>query len=165
MKHYIFAFLLFISCVCSQRTLAQEEQLPDMPLFADSIGSKARYAATIEMGKGYVSGIFVLAVDDEGKGYKGVLFNEFGITAMELTYGGPGTKVKFQHVIKMLDKWYIKRVLRKDMAHVIDHIFNGFSTYQDEKYHITYKFVKLEDCDDLQLQKKQLIEDNNGIEE
>lgn len=165
MKRCIFAFLLCILCACSQKALAQEEQLPDMPLFADSIGSKARYAATIEMGKGYVSGIFVLAVDDEGEGYKGVLFNEFGITAMELTYGGPGTKGKLLHVIKMLDKWYIKRVLRRDMAHVIDNIFNGFSTYRDEKYHITYKFVKLDDCDDSQLQENKLIEDNNETEE
>ena len=165
MIRYIFAFLLCLLCACSQRGLAQEKQLLDMPLFADSIGSKARYAATIEMGKGYVSGVFVLAVDDDGKGYKGVLFNEFGITAMELTYGGPGTKVKLLHVIKMLDKWYIKRVLRKDMAQVIDNILNGVSTYRDEKYHITYKFVKLDDCDDSQLQENKIIEDNDGTEE
>lgn len=145
MKRYLFIILLGLSFLSSLGVHAQEETLSDMPLFADSIGSRAKYAATIEMGKGYVSGIFVLAVDDEGKGYRGVLFNEFGITALELTYGGPGTKVKLTHVIKMLNKWYIKRVLRKDMAHVIDNIFNGISTYRDEKYHITYKFNKLDE--------------------
>lgn len=144
MKRSLFIILLGLSLFSSLRVKAQEEVLPDMPLFADSIGSREKYAATIEMGKGYVSGIFVLAVDDQGKGYRGVLFNEFGLTAFELTYGGPGTKVKLTHVMKMLNKWYIKRVLRKDMAHVIDHIFNGISTYRNEKHHITYKFVKLD---------------------
>lgn len=126
------------------------------------MAQKSKYAATIEMKKGYISGICFLA--EEGDTIKGSLFNEFGISAFDFTYRRSTHQVKLENVIQMLNKWYIKRVLRKDMAHVIDNIFNGISTYQDEKYHITYKFTKLDDCDDSQ-QPTDSIDENNETEE
>lgn len=118
---------------------AQGEQRP----FVDSIGCKQKYAATIEMKKGYLSGICILAVEDDC--FRASLFNEFGISALDFTYLQAKRKVKLQHVIKMLDKWYIRKVLKRDLAHVVDNLLEGIPTYVDEKYHIKYQFTLLND--------------------
>ena len=72
--------------------------------------------------------------------YHGVLFNEFGITALEFTYQPQTKKVELIEVIAMLDKWYIRRVLKIDLQHVMENLLKGNPTYKDEKYHISYKF-------------------------
>lgn len=118
---------------------AQQERL-----FPDSAGSKVRYNATIEMAKGYVSGVCVM-VNDEGI-IKGSLFNEFGISAIDFTYQPDTKKVKLLSVIKMLNKWYIKKVLRKDLVQVMENLSQGISSYHDKKYKIDYNFTVLKDA-------------------
>lgn len=114
------------------------------------------------MKKGYISGICFLS--EEGDTIKGSFFNEFGISAFDFTYLRSRQKVKLENVIKMLNKWYIKRVLRKDMVHVLDNLQRGISSYSNEKYHITYKFTKLDDCDDSQ-QPNNSKDENDETEE
>lgn len=114
--------------------------------FPDSIGQKVRYAATIEMKKGYMSGICIM-VNDEGL-IKGSLFNEFGISALDFTYQPETRKIKLLSVIKMLNKWYIKRVLRKDLAQVMENLRQGKGEYRDERFKIDYKFSLLTENND-----------------
>lgn len=128
---------------CSLPLLAQQAS-PDQEAYVDSVGSKMKYAARIEMPKGYISGICVLMTEDGV--IKGSMFNEFGISSMDFAYHRGEKKVKFVNVIKMLDKWYVRRVLGRDMAHVINNLLNGISTYRNEKYKIDYKFTILEDA-------------------
>lgn len=113
-------------------------------LFPDSIGSRVRYDATIEMQKGYASGICVLVHDVSG--VKGCLFNEFGISVISFTYFPDLDKVKIDSVIKMFDKWYIKRVLRTDLLCLMKNLQHGVSCYRNEKYKIDYKFSLLKDA-------------------
>ena len=40
----------------------------------------------------------------------------------------------------MLNKWYIRRLLKKDLPYVMENLFRGISTYKNEKYHIIYQF-------------------------
>jgi hypothetical protein len=42
-----------------------------------------------------------------------------------------------------MDKWYIKRILKKDLKQLMKRLQKGESVYQDEKYHITYSFSTL----------------------
>lgn len=113
-------------------------------LFPDSAGAKVRYNATIEMSKGYVSGVCIM-VNDEGI-VKGSLFNEFGISAIDFTYDPDTKKFKLLSVIKMLNKWYIKKVLKKDLAQVMENLSKGISSYHDNKYKIDYNFTVLKDA-------------------
>lgn len=113
-------------------------------LFPDSAGTKVRYNATIEMAKGYVSGVCIM-VNDEGI-IKGSLFNEFGISAIDFTYDPDTKKVKLLSVIKMLNKWYIKKVLKKDLVQVMENLSKGIPSYQDRKYKIDYNFTVLKDA-------------------
>lgn len=115
--------------------------LSSLSVFA--LPAKSKYAATIEMQKGYVSGICFLS--EEGDTIRGSIFNEFGISVLDFTYLHSKQKVRLENVIKMLNKWYIKRVLKKDLASVLDHLQKGISSYQNEKYHINYQFIRLED--------------------
>ncbi len=112
--------------------------------FPDSAGQKVKYNATIEMQKGYLSGICILAND--GTSVNGCLFNEFGISALDFTYQPERGKVKILSVIKMLDKWYIKRVLKRDLAQLMQNLAKGIADYHDTKYKIDYHFTVLQDA-------------------
>ena len=123
-KFFLLISLLFLSCLA-------------LPVVAQ----KCKYAAMIETDKGYVSGICFLS--EEGDTVKGSIFNEFGISVLDFTYLRSRQKVRLENVIKMLDKWYTKRVLRKDLVQVLENLQRGLSSYRNEKYHILYQFTRL----------------------
>lgn len=125
--------VLLLTCLHTQ---AQEA------LLVDTIGATNRYSAMIELPKAYLSGVCILKTDEQGL-VKGCFFNEFGISALEFTYSPGEKKVKLLSVIKMMNKWYIKRILRRDLAQVYRQLLEGNSTYHNEKYHITYQFTPL----------------------
>ena len=109
--------------------------------FPSTQGEKAKYSAYIDMPQGYVSGVCVLF--NEGTVIQGSLFNEFGITALSFSYDIKKEKIKLYSVVKLMDKWYIKRILKKDLKQLMKCLQKGESVYQDEKYHITYSFSTL----------------------
>lgn len=112
-------------------------------MYPSNVGDKARYAAIIETPKAYLSGICILYHDDNGD-IKGSFFNEFGISAIDFTYIAKKDKVKLHHVIKMMNKWYIRRVLRHDLREVLQQLKNGNGNYTNTKYHLTYQFTPVE---------------------
>lgn len=112
--------------------------------FPTEDGERTRYAATIEMPKGYISGVCIMLRESDDC-VKGCFFNEFGISAIDFTYIPSKEKVKLHSVIAMLNKWYIRRVLRKDLRELIHCLQKGTTTYRDEKYKIDYRFTLLPD--------------------
>ena len=109
--------------------------------FPSTQGEKAKYSAYIDMPQGYASGVCVLF--NEGTVIQGSLFNEFGITALSFSYDIKKEKIKLYSVVKLMDKWYIKRILKKDLKQLMKCLQKGESVYQNEKYHITYSFSTL----------------------
>lgn len=109
--------------------------------FPTTEGEKVRYSVQIDFGKAYLSGIGILAyVDGE---VLGSVFNEFGVSALSFSYNPKKDKVKILHVVGKLNKWYIRRVIQKDMQKVIRALKDGGTTYTNQKYHITYTFNQL----------------------
>lgn len=137
----LISFLLWGILVPVQAQTASQEH--SKCYFPDTVGAKVKYSATIEMQKGYISGICVLLRDAEC--VKGCLFNEFGISALDFVYFPDKHKVKLVSVIKMLNKWYIKKVLKTDMAKVLEQLREGKTTYRNERFKIDYNFTLLED--------------------
>ena len=90
---------------------------------------------------GYVSGICILHRD--GDTVHGSLFNEFGITALDFTYRLEKKKVKLHTVMPMMNKWYIRKVLKKDLRQLMTGLQNGETTWKDERYHIEYQLTPL----------------------
>ena len=138
MQKYLLLISILLLSLASLTVQAQDSLIVQQAPLSDSIGCKTRYATTIELSKGYLSGITIMV--READVYHGVLFNEFGITALEFTYQPQTKKVELIEVIAMLDKWYIRRVLKNDLQHVMENLMKGNPTYKDEKYHICYKF-------------------------
>ena len=138
MRKYLLLISILLLSLASLTVQAQDSLIVQQAPLSDSIGCKTRYATTIELSKGYLSGITIMV--READVYHGVLFNEFGITALEFTYQPQTKKVELIEVIAMLDKWYIRRVLKNDLQHVMENLMKGNPTYRDEKYHISYKF-------------------------
>lgn len=62
--------------------------------------------------------------------------------------------MKVVSVAPMLDKWYIKPVISKDIRSLLHNIRNGKTSYTDEKYKIAYSVSAMdgtgkgEDSDD-----------------
>lgn len=133
--------LLFVSQLAVMRLFAQstfsDPRSECGVAIPETEGGRIRYAASIEMPKAYLSGICVLL--REGDVVRGSLFNEFGVTALDFTYHPENHKVKLHHVISMMDKWYIRRVLRKDLAQLMLRLQQGETTYHNERRHITYQ--------------------------
>ena len=110
-------------------------------LLPQTVGEKARFSALIEMPKGYMSGICVLLHDNDV--IKGSMFNEFGITFMDFTYSLQKDKVKLLTVQKMMDKWYIRKILRRDLRQLFHAMQEGRDEYRDEKYQMLFRFTPL----------------------
>lgn len=108
--------------------------LPDM-------GESKKYTSCIEMSKGYISGICILKHEDDQ--IAGSIFNEFGISAVDFYFYIKKNKVKIISVMDMLDKWYIKKVLKKDLREVINNLANGKTEYNDNKHNLSFKFEPL----------------------
>lgn len=135
MRRLALICLLFVSSLSAMMMYAQST-------FPANEGERVRYNAYIEMPRAYIGGICVLL--REGDVIKGSLFNEFGITALDFTYNPKRQKVKLHHVIKMMDKWYIRRVIRKDIAQLMVCLQKGGTQYQNERRHIKYQFIPIE---------------------
>ena len=136
MRRSMRSCLLFISLLLSVLTSRLYAQTT-FPADGESI----RFTAYIEMEKGYVSGICILHRD--GDTVHGSLFNEFGMTALDFTYRLEKKKVKLHTVMPMMNKWYIRKVLKKDLRQLMTGLQNGETTWKDERYHIEYQLTPL----------------------
>lgn len=110
-------------------------------VFPSSEGERMRYTAYIEMPKAYLSGICILWHD--GDVVKGSLFNEFGVTALDFTYYMYKEKVKLHDVMAQMDKWYIRRVLKKDLRQLMLQLQQGKTTYENQRQNIKYQLTPI----------------------
>ena len=120
---------------------------------AITLDGKRQYSVTIEMPRGSLSGICLIKTDASGS--KGSLVNEFGIHALDFTVSTDRRKVRLLHVIDRMNKWYIKRILRRDLRFLFlnkesaqdrwrEVIVAGDTTIlHNKKYHITYTFTEI----------------------
>ena len=104
-------------------------------------GERQRYDVQIDVRGAYISGVCMMLND--GGLIKATVVNEFGVTAISYTYDPVSGRVRLVSVMDMLDKWYIRRVLRRDLRHVMDGLRQDISTYENTKRKIRYQFIVL----------------------
>lgn len=109
-------------------------------------GSTGEYKAGIEVRDSYISGIAVLSCSNDT--VTGCILNEFGVSVMSFRYYGLRQKVRILDIQKRMDKWYIRRVLRKDILQLMNRMKDGGSEYLDEKHRIRIKFAPLQKTED-----------------
>ncbi len=137
MRNFLLSISLFsLSQLCPLPTKAQA-------IFPDSIGKKVRYSALIEMPKAYISGVCILVRDFTE--VKGSVFNEFGISAIDFSYHMKKDKVKIISVMNMIDKWYIRKVLKAGLRTLLHCLQKGETHYNDKKYKLDYTFIPMKE--------------------
>lgn len=126
-----------------------------------------RFSFSIDTGKAVMSGL--LLAKDDGEVIKGSMVNEFGVSAVDFSYTRKNDRLTLLNVVSFLDKWYIKRVLKKDIRlciHILydipyadtdshDILRNGTSvSLINRKRGMTYTFtpLNLPDTDDTEEQ-------------
>ncbi len=70
----------------------------------------------------------------------GTVINEFGAKAFDFTY--TNGKVKVLNVVAFLDKWYIRRVLRRDLKHILPTLPPDKESYYKRRW-ISYTFTPM----------------------
>ena len=133
-------FLLLISIAAS--LLAVLPARAHDRFFPRQEGEKVRYAVMIELGKAYISGVGIIACQEEE--IRGVVFNEFGVSVISFSYNPRKNRMKILDAAGKLDRWYVKRVIRKDLVHVMSALQASETTYVNEKRRIRYTFTPLD---------------------
>lgn len=155
-------YLLFVSLLLTAAigAAAHGDYVIDVP---DSGRVEYRFDMTAR-GAG-ISGIAI--VKNVNDSIKGVLVNEFGIKALAFAVSRDRQQVSLSQLMPMIDKWYVRRVLKSD----IKYLFNATAatvgtksgnyelvmtgdralSLTNVKYKITYTFTPIES--DTQLQE------------
>lgn len=121
-------------------------------VYPDSIGTNSKVGMVIEMPNAYISGILILARQNEDT-INGSLINEFGVSFIDFAYDEPKNKIELLYVTKSMDKWYIRRVLKNDFRDILVLMKTGEDNrYENRKRHITYIFTPLNEASELLIQ-------------
>ena len=77
------------------------------------LSGRQQYGVVIEARGAELTGVCIVKTDDEGS--RGAIVNEFGFHALDFTLSADRRKVKLLNVMDRLDRWYIRKVVRKDL--------------------------------------------------
>ena len=95
--------------------------------FADDyllpLNGRQQYSMTITARKAEITGICIIKTDGEGS--RGAIVNEFGIHALDFMVSADRRKVKLLNVIAMMDRWYVRRVVKKDLRMLFNATADG----------------------------------------
>ena len=148
----ISAILLGGLCLCS----AQEVQLFES--VDSTIVDTWEYHITINARGNEITGLCIMNVYTDNS-IKGTIINEFGTKIFDFSCSSK-KKVKIENVIAPINKWYIRRVLKSDLAFILSNIGqssdvvekkrsftvqpNGDINVSNNKYKIYYTLHKLQ---------------------
>lgn len=81
--------------------------------FPKDEAQRAEYAVTMDFGRMHLSGICVMK--RIGGELVGTLMNEFGVRAFDFRYDPHRGTLKLSNLLALLDRWYIRKTLRRDL--------------------------------------------------
>ena len=128
---------------CVSLLLSSALSLKAQSLLPSPSGEASRYEAYIELPRGYLSGVCIMRC--AGDTLRGSIFNEFGVSAMDFVYDRQKDRVRLLSVMKMMDRWYIRRTLRSDLRQLFKSMNAGEGEYRNERRHILYRFTPMAD--------------------
>lgn len=126
--------------------------------YAYENGFTKEFGVIIDARGKQITGICLMNMSEDGT-IVGTIVNEFGIRAFDFTFNGK--KAKILNVFSPINKWYIRKVLRKDMTFLLvniqncDSVINGKRTMtvspsgeiilENNRYNIRYTFKSLDE--------------------
>ena len=138
-------FIVLISVIMLSSAIWTAIAQPD-DVFKNE-GDKAKFSVMIEFEKAYISGIGIMARQNDKIVCS--VFNEFGVSVLSFAYDLRKGKTKLLGTIGFINKWYIKRVLKQDISKMMANIEPLGVTYRNEKRKITYSFTPLIEQDEI----------------
>ena len=84
---------------------------------------RQQYGVSITARGAEITGVCIVKTDAEGS--RGAIVNEFGIHALDFMVSADRRKVKLLNVIAMLDRWYVRRVVKKDLRMLFNATADG----------------------------------------
>ncbi len=92
-----------------------------------SEGGRSRCGIEIDMGRAHLTGLCLMLME-EGV-VKASMVNEFGVSYVDFTYSPTERKVRLLSVNDRLDRWYIRRALRRDLRELMENLRRGQPQY------------------------------------
>ena len=114
-------------------------------LLPSADGQESLYNVRIEMEKGGMTGVCMMLRDSTG--LHGSVVNEFGVGLMSFSYTFGNDKVRLHSVFGKMDKWYIRRTLRRDLRRLLHAMGDGEATYTNDRRGIGYSFTPINEDD------------------
>lgn len=97
--------------------------------------SSYRYSVQININRAGISGVCMMR--EVSDNVLGAIINEFGLSMLSFNYDSDRNRARIVDIAPQLDKWYIKKVLRRDLKKIIPQI-----TQKDIKEVFRYCNVK-----------------------
>ena len=121
------------------------------------LSGRQQYSVTIDARGAEITGVCIVKTNDEGT--RGAIVNEFGIHALDFTLSADRRKVRLENVMPMMDRWYIRRILRKDLrllfgatapglqksGRTITVSDDGTVVLKNARYKLNYSLKKIDD--------------------
>ena len=99
-----------------------------------------------------ITGICIVKTDETGT--KGAIVNEFGVHALDFTLTADRRKVKLLNVMPVMNRWYVRKVVRKDLKYLfsatespqakgprkVESEADGSVTLENTRYKLKYSF-------------------------
>lgn len=127
-----------------------------LPCHAQEAEDSSEYTFFMQARGQEITGICMVSQSPDGQ-TTGTIVNEFGVKAFDFIIDKG--KVKILNVIKPLDRWYIRKVLKKDFGFAFQHISwgkdltvgkrritfreNGDIAIDNDRYNIHYVFTPI----------------------
>lgn len=130
LKHkIILSFLCFFSTfpLIAQQSFPMED------------GDCAYYDFSMSTPNTELSGLCILMYS--GNTIKASIVNEFGATFMDYSFNVRKSKIKLHYVFEKLDKWYIRRVLKRNLKKIMIAMRAGENSYSDKRHKLNYTFT------------------------
>ena len=142
MRHLVKRLSVLLAAFCiSVGLMAQNAQH-----FPQADGERARYNVQIDFRKVYISGICMMLND--GGAVNCCVFNEFGVPAISYTYNIATGKVKIVSIIGKMNRWYIKKMIKRDLAQLMSVLQKDEGgEYTNSRVGVKYSFTILNDTD------------------
>lgn len=104
MRHTILTLLLFLTLTAAAGRLPEAE------------GERTRHNVELNLGRAKLTGVCLMLME-EGL-IKASIVNEFGVSYVDFTYSPKTKKLRLVSVAAPLDKWYIRKRIRKELRKI-----------------------------------------------
>ena len=105
----------------AQEAIEVTDKIATYSVVADSTKIK-QYSLLLQVRHDEISGICLMKMISE-KEVIGTVINEFGLTAFDFDY--KDGKTQLSNLPPILDKWYIRRILKKDLSFFFSYLLLG----------------------------------------